>query len=164
MTIGTCSWFRGSGDFINFSEITWGMGGSFRWSFHQTSGTGMYWVLVDSNQTIMVKVSLLKDIDGTLQEAQQTIMDDSSHGRLMFRYRGTHSLSLHSLSSTDHGRLFQVVYETDSRHKTEIEPHMWTYRPRINLKHLMLSVQREKDLDKDISVLKEFLQKVTQGR
>ena len=43
----------------------------------------------------------------------------------------------------------------------EIEAHIWSYRPRISLKHLVQSMQREKTATKDLSALKEFLEKVT---
>lgn len=62
---------------------------------------------------------------------------------------------------TDHGKLFQVVYEKEIKHDREIESHVWSYRPRITLEHLTQSLQREKETIKDLSVLKEFLEKVS---
>ena len=62
--------------------------------------------------------------------------------------------------NTDHGKLFQIVYEKETKQREEMEAHIWSYRPRITLKHLSLSLLREKDASSDISVLKEFLKKV----
>ena len=64
-------------------------------------------------------------------------------------------------SLLDHGKLFQVVYEKDTIQRGEIEAHIWSYRPRISLKHLVQSMQREKTATEDLSALKEFLKEVT---
>ena len=53
-----------------------------------------------------------------------------------------------------------MVYEKGTKHRREMEAHIWSYRPRISLKHLVQSMQREKTATKDISALKFFLEQV----
>ena len=57
---------------------------------------------------------------------------------------------------TESDELFQIVYEEDVKHKSDVEMHLWTYRPRITIDHMFHAVQQ----DKSQPLLLEFLEKV----
>ena len=68
-------------------------------------------------------------------------------------FRNTHCIYL-----TDHGRLFYLVHERmEEVVKDCLEPHLWVYRPRITLEHLMRYMQQH---TKKYPILREFLEKV----
>ncbi len=60
-------------------------------------------------------------------------------------------------SLIDHDQLFYLVYEKVQVNEDSMEPHLWSYRPRISLEHLGQTIQ-EKKLIK-CPILHEFLQK-----
>ena len=57
----------------------------------------------------------------------------------------------------DHDPLYYLVYERTPVVKDSLEPHMWGYRPRITLEHLVRYMQQQK---KKFPILEEFLKNV----
>lgn len=56
-----------------------------------------------------------------------------------------------------HGPLYYLVYERMPVVKGSLEPHLWGYRPRITLEHLIRYMQQQK---KKFPILEEFLKNV----
>lgn len=52
--------------------------------------------------------------------------------------------------------LFQIVYEEDVKHKSDVQMHLWTYRPRITIDHMIHAAQQ----DKSRPLLLRFLEMV----
>ncbi len=64
-----------------------------------------------------------------------------------------------SLSDQALTKLLCVVHEQVGAVQGNIMPHLWTYRSRITLEHLSLTIQQE-NLKDDYPMLFEFLQQV----
>ena len=60
--------------------------------------------------------------------------------------------------SSDHDPLYYLVYERTPVVKDSLEPHLWSYRPRITLEHLTRYMQQQK---KKFPILEEFLKIVS---
>lgn len=56
-----------------------------------------------------------------------------------------------------HNLLFDLVYERTTLAKSSFEPHLWVYRPRITIEHLIRYMQQQKE---KFPILEEFLKRV----
>ena len=55
--------------------------------------------------------------------------------------------------------LFQIVYEEDAKHKSDVEMHPWAYRPRITIDHMVRALQQDKSKT-SLPLLLQFLEMV----
>ncbi len=105
----------------------------------------------------------MQKLDHSVGTAMQSILNDDKQG--MGRLQRLQCLLLHMchiegfVLLVDHDRLFLAVYEHVKVVDSGIEPHLWTYRSRITLEHLALTLER-KNFTKKHPILHEFLQQV----
>ena len=83
-----------------------------------------------------------------------TILNDDKQGKCYFPNT---ILSCEPHFHADHDPLYYLVYERTPVVKDSLEPHMWGYRPRITLEHLVRYMQQQK---KKFPILEEFLKNV----
>lgn len=63
-------------------------------------------------------------------------------------------------SLAEHDQLFYLVHEKVKVKSESLGPHLWTYRQKISLEHLGLTLKEEK-LKKAYPILHEFLVEVS---
>jgi len=61
---------------------------------------------------------------------------------------------------TGSNKLFHIVYEKGKVKKNALEPHLWSYHPKISLEHLGQTLLG-RDLTRKCPILYEFLQVVS---
>lgn len=59
----------------------------------------------------------------------------------------------------EHDRLFYVVHEKVQLPPNEVQPHLWSFRSRITLEHLLQILHTRKET---YAILNEFLEQVRQ--
>ena len=57
-------------------------------------------------------------------------------------------------------KLFSIVYEKNKHKKTNLEPHLWSYRQRVSLEHLGQTLQ-DAQLKEKCPILHDFLEAVS---
>ena len=57
----------------------------------------------------------------------------------------------------ENDELFQIVYEDTLKHQSDVEMHLWTYRPRITVDHMIHAVQQNKSWPLLLQFLKMVL-------
>ena len=63
------------------------------------------------------------------------------------------------LMCTEHNPLFFLAYERVKVDEKRLEPHLWTFRSRVDVNHLRGYLQQQKN--KDVKVLSGFLNEVS---
>ena len=64
------------------------------------------------------------------------------------------------ISSVGQDKLFRIVYERNKVKKKGLDPHLWSYRQRVSLEHLGLTLLDVK-LKEKYPILHEFLRVVS---
>ena len=100
---------------------------------------------------------LLSHLDLNLDAARELVVTDSTQGRTIV-IKSSNQLCMCMNAGQD--RLLQIIYEKNKVNKINLEPHLWSYRQRVSLEHLGVTIQ-DKRLKEKYPVLHEFLSVVS---